>query len=107
MYIGATRELNEGRTAYQLSVKDVPVDGFWSVSVYNAVGYFEKNDRAPIPSTASPPGRTPTGASPSSSAGCDDGVANCLPRAGTIWCGSTGHEPRREITAGPSRRPSL
>jgi hypothetical protein len=24
-------------------VKDVPVDGFWSVSVYNAEGFFEKN----------------------------------------------------------------
>jgi hypothetical protein len=24
-------------------VNDVPVDGFWSVSVYNKAGYFEKN----------------------------------------------------------------
>ena len=24
-------------------VKDVPVDAFWSISVYNAQGYFEKN----------------------------------------------------------------
>lgn len=23
----------------------MPVDGFWSVSVYNAAGYFEKNPR--------------------------------------------------------------
>ena len=29
----------------QLTVRDVPVDGFWSVSVYNAAGYFEPNDR--------------------------------------------------------------
>jgi hypothetical protein len=26
-------------------VKDIPVDGFWSVSVYSAEGYFAKNDR--------------------------------------------------------------
>jgi hypothetical protein len=29
---------------YALTVKDVPGDGFWSISVYNAKGYFEKND---------------------------------------------------------------
>jgi hypothetical protein len=35
---------NDGQTVYGLSVKDVPVDGFWSISVYNAEGYFQKND---------------------------------------------------------------
>jgi hypothetical protein len=30
---------------YQLTVRDVPVDGFWSVSVYNADGFFEPNER--------------------------------------------------------------
>lgn len=29
---------------YELTVRDVPVDGFWSVSVYNADGYFEPNE---------------------------------------------------------------
>lgn len=29
---------------YQLTLKDVPVDAFWSVSLYNAAGYFEEND---------------------------------------------------------------
>lgn len=35
---------NDGKTAYTLTVRDVPVDGFWSVTVYNAKGYMEKND---------------------------------------------------------------
>ena len=30
--------------SYELTVRDVPVDGFWSISVYNAAGYFEPND---------------------------------------------------------------
>jgi hypothetical protein len=35
---------NDGKTVHKLTVKDVPVDGFWSISVYNAKGFFEKND---------------------------------------------------------------
>ncbi|HEX5132857.1 MAG TPA: DUF1214 domain-containing protein [Candidatus Krumholzibacteria bacterium] len=45
LYAGAEPKQNDGKTAYRLTVKDVPVDGFWSVSVYNKDGYFEKNAR--------------------------------------------------------------
>lgn len=45
LYAGGVPKLNDGNTAYQMIVKDVPVDGFWSVSVYNPGGYFEKNAR--------------------------------------------------------------
>lgn len=41
-YIGVDPGLPPGR--YELTVADVPVDGFWSISVYNAAGYFEPND---------------------------------------------------------------
>lgn len=36
---------NDGKTAYTLTLKDVPVrDGaFWSISVYNDEGYFQQN----------------------------------------------------------------
>lgn len=40
-YIGVAPGLGVGR--YELVVPDVPVDGFWSISVYNAEGYFEPN----------------------------------------------------------------
>ena len=34
---------NDGETPYELTVKNVPVDGFWSISVYNRNLSFEKN----------------------------------------------------------------
>jgi hypothetical protein len=39
-YLAVTPAMNDGITTHRLNVKDVPVDGFWSVSVYNAEGYF-------------------------------------------------------------------
>ena len=42
-YLGSEVPKNDGTSVYKLTVKDVPVDAFWSVSVYNAEGYFEKN----------------------------------------------------------------
>ena len=43
-YISVFPKENDGKTVHRLTVKDVPVDGFWSISVYNDKGYFEKND---------------------------------------------------------------
>ncbi len=43
VYLNITPPKNDGKTPYRLTVKEVPVDEFWSVSVYNAQGYYEKN----------------------------------------------------------------
>jgi hypothetical protein len=43
-YSGASPAKNDGKTVYKVKVPaQVPVDAFWSVSVYNAKGFFEKN----------------------------------------------------------------
>src|SRR5690606_40314113 len=43
MYIGVEPNVPVGE--YELTFGDVPVDAFWSVSVYNARGFFEPNGK--------------------------------------------------------------
>lgn len=43
VYASGYPQPNDGNTVMKLTVKDVPVDGFWSFSVYNAQGFFEPN----------------------------------------------------------------
>jgi hypothetical protein len=45
MYAGVTPTANDGKVVHKLTVGEVPVDGFWSISVYNKAGFFEKNPR--------------------------------------------------------------
>jgi hypothetical protein len=42
VYVYPTQD--SGEQSYQMRVSDVPCDGFWSITVYNARGYVEAND---------------------------------------------------------------
>jgi hypothetical protein len=42
-YLNFYPEKNDGETPYTLKVKDVPVDAFWSISLYNSKGFFQEN----------------------------------------------------------------
>lgn len=44
-YLTVVPSENDGTTVHRLTVKDVPVDGFWSVTVYNKDGYFTANEQ--------------------------------------------------------------
>ena len=37
-------EKNDGKVNYTPTVKDIPVDGFTSITVYNDKGFMERND---------------------------------------------------------------
>ena len=41
IYLSVVPQRNDGTTPHTLTVRDVPVDGFWSVIVYNKDGFFE------------------------------------------------------------------
>lgn len=41
VYVFGQVPQNDGATPYTLTVSDVPVDGFWSITVYNAEGFME------------------------------------------------------------------
>ncbi|SRX81847.1 hypothetical protein [Hyphomicrobium sp. MC1] [Mycolicibacterium parafortuitum] len=43
LYLTVNPAADDGDTVHRLTVRDVPVDGFWSITVYNADGYFTAN----------------------------------------------------------------
>lgn len=63
---------------YRIVVRDVPIDAFWSISLYNAEGFFEESDEGGCSVnqlTATP---EPDGSVIVHLGGCGDGRPNCL-----------------------------
>jgi hypothetical protein len=70
---------NDGATVYRLSVGQVPVDGFWSVTVYNKDGYFTANPQNAYSLNNITARRDAGGMITIQFGGCDAAMANCLP----------------------------
>ena len=65
---------------YKIEVPaEVPVGAFWSVSLYNAQGFFEKNDIGGYVINSIMGERNQDGSMTVHLGGCDDGRKNCLP----------------------------
>jgi hypothetical protein len=78
-YLNVTPSKNDGMTVYKLKVRDVPVDGFWSISVYNAEGYFQKNDYNAYSLNDITAKKKADGVVSVQFGGCDGKIPNCLP----------------------------
>jgi hypothetical protein len=79
IYQGENPQKNDGRTIHRLTVKDVPVEGFWSISVYNAKGYFEKNSLGLYSLNDVTAKKSADGSYTIQFGGCDGKLPNCLP----------------------------
>lgn len=100
MYEIDSVDKNEGETPHALTTKDVPVDAFWSVTVYNADGYLEANDLG-VNSynnfTAKP---NEDGSQTIHFGGCGDGRINCIPITPGWNYAVRMYSPRKEILDG-------
>ena len=79
LYLNVTPAKNDGKTVYKLNVKDVPVDGFWSISVYNRKGYFERNPLNAYALNNLTAKAKADGSISIQFGGCNGKVENCLP----------------------------
>jgi hypothetical protein len=79
MYLNVTPSKNDGTTIYRLNVKDVPVDAFWSISVYNVEGYFEPNESGIYTLNNITAKKSKDGSVAVQFGGCDGKSPNCLP----------------------------
>jgi hypothetical protein len=79
LYLPITPARNDGTAVYKLTVGNVPVAGFWSLTVYNSDGYLQPNpdDVYSVNSTTAKKG--PDGSVTIQFGGCDGKVPNCLP----------------------------
>ncbi|MCB9160642.1 MAG: DUF1214 domain-containing protein [Caldilineaceae bacterium] len=106
MYIIAGVDANDGKTPHAVTVKDVPVDAFWSITVYNADGYLEANAQGVNSYNNFSAQPNEDGSTTIHFGGCDDGRINCIPITPGWNYAVRMYEPRAEILDGTWRFPS-
>jgi hypothetical protein len=80
LYLTVVPSQNDGKANYQLTIKgDVPVDGFWSISVYGADGYFAKNALNSYSINNITAKKSSDGSITVQFGGCDGKAPNCIP----------------------------
>jgi hypothetical protein len=106
IYLLESVEKNDG-TPYAVTVKDVPVDAFWSITVYNAKGFIEANDLGTYSFNNVTAKKDKNGAITIHFGGCEDGRVNCLPiKKGWNYAVRL-YKPRKEIIDGKWKFPAF
>jgi len=104
-YVNADPDLPVGE--YELTVRDVPVDAFWSISVYNADGFFEPNERDANSVNSVTATSNADGSVSVHFGGCSDDRPNCLPIAEGWNYLVRLYRPHREVIDGTWTFPSI
>lgn len=76
MYTNVDHGLPVGE--YRITVRDVPVDAFWSLSMYNASGHFEKVGDGAVSVSSVTAVQEADGSVVMHLGGCGDGRSNCI-----------------------------
>src|SRR6516164_768357 len=79
LYLPITPARNEGSATHKLTVGNVPVDGFWSVTVYDSEGYLQPNPYNAYSVNSLTGKRGTDGSITIQFGGCDGEIPNCLP----------------------------
>lgn len=104
-YTSGSPEHNDGKKVYRLTVKDVPVDGFWSVTVYNKDGYFERNPQNAYAFNNLTAQSNTDGSYTIQFGGCDGHTVNCLPITPGWNYAVRMYRPRQKILDGSWKFP--
>jgi hypothetical protein len=91
---------------YELTVKDVPVKGFWSISLYNAKGYFQQNSLKAYNLNNLIAKPNSDGSYTVRFGGCTATTENCLPIMDGWNYAVRMYEPSKEIVDGTWTFPS-
>jgi hypothetical protein len=79
-YLSFNPGTNDGNTIYKIVVPgNVPVDAFWSITVYDKEGYFQKNDLNAYSLNNITAKKSADGSVAVQFGGCDGKIDNCLP----------------------------
>jgi hypothetical protein len=105
LYLPITPARNDGKTVYKLEVGNVPVDGFWSLTVYNSEGYLQPNQDNAYAVNSHTARKNPDGSVTIQLGGCDGKIQNCLPIIQGWNYTVRLFLPRREILDGTWRFP--